>query len=117
MVECKSYNKLVRDNTVKVLSENGLADNIKVDTARTEAELNTLIYNKLLEYANRLKENCEKTGAFNITDIVNLQEILDKIKHEAHYTKADYKIEQERIAASNGKFDLNIVLKYLEKEM
>ena len=117
MIKCKSYHKLVRDNTVKVLEESDKIFKVKADSAMTEQELNELIIDKLMEYAGKLRDNYTATGKLNITDIVNVQEILDKIKHEAPYDNADYKIEQERIASNNGKFDMNIILKYMEKAM
>ncbi len=115
MLECKSYNKLIRDNTVDVLKNSENVHRVIVTSAMNDGELNDLITAKLVECANKLRENYTNTGKLNITDIVNVQEILDKIKHEAPYDQADFKIEQEKVASHNGKFDLNMVLKYMEK--
>lgn len=117
MTECKTYGVLVRDNTIKNIEASEDVRKVTFHSASNEIELNKLMVAKLNSAVKSLSDNVNKTGKFNIDDIVNVQEILDKIKHEAPYDKADYMIAQEKKAVHNGRYDLNIVLDYMERKL
>ena len=116
MVECKCYDVLVRDNTVNNLRKSEDVVKVKYHSVKDAEELNRLMLNKLNTSVTKLTDNAKETGKFRIEDIVDVQEILDKIKHEAPYDRSDYQIAQEKRAVHNGRFDLNMVLDYMERK-
>lgn len=106
----KSYGTIVRDNTVELIKKSPNVINVEYRSAENSTELNMLIADKLVKTAKDLRDRVAKSGELDINDIVNVQEILDKIKHEAPYTMADYAIAQEKKAVHNGRYDLNMIL-------
>ena len=109
-LENKEYYKLVRDNILEILKRDKNVVEFKMHTAKDADELIIVILNKIIEEAEELREKYVNNNIIDINEVADLQEILDKLKHEIPYDSEQLKEAINNKALTNGKFELNLVL-------
>ena len=108
----KEYNKLVRDRVPDNIRAEGKS--IVVHQVKDREELVTLLISKLFEEVNELKEEFDKTGNISVEELIDVEEVLDKLKIESNQTIDEIQKLKEEKAFKNGRFDLSLVLESVE---
>lgn len=110
----KDYNKLVRDNIPKIIEENGSKAN--THQVKDREELITLLLDKVIEETNELRDAFKNSGELDVDELIDLEEVLDKLKVESSNNFGEIKAKRDYKAVTKGRFDMGIVLESVEED-
>ena len=100
--------KLVRDKIVDIMEADG--KKVKSHQVSDRNELIKALLDKLHEEVDELTQAWEETNELNTEEIIDIEEVLDKIKVESKLSLVEIKAKKEYKAIERGTFDLGIIL-------
>ena len=104
--------KLVRDKIPDIIKRDG--KQVKTHCANDRNELIKVIFDKLHEEVDELQEAWDKTGEIDVEELIDIEEVLDKLKIESRLNFTEIKAKRDYKAIEKGVFDFDLILDEVE---
>lgn len=106
----KQYYKIVRDNIPDILDKNENVESYKIDFIKNSKQFLEMLVQKLVEEAMELKEELELTDEIPLDELVDVIEVVNKLKHESRFDSLQIEEARKEKARKNGAFDTGTIL-------